>query len=82
MRLAPTFKAETEMRKTRECPKCRHPKSVVTSYDGDYWRICEWCGTSTRPCPSRSQATVAWNNRVLSPKADKKWPKDDGEVVE
>jgi hypothetical protein len=55
---------------TKPCPKCQHPKSYVENYDGDYWRICKWCGTATRGCASAREATRVWNDREKSPEAE------------
>ena len=53
----------------KPCPKCHHPKSKVEHYDGDHWRICLWCGMTTRPCASKREATKVWNDRTRSPEA-------------
>lgn len=54
----------------KSCPACGHPHSSIESRDGDYWRVCQWCGTATKPCSSAKAATAAWDDRSQSPKAE------------
>lgn len=48
---------------TKACPFCGSSKTIASTYDGDYWRVCVKCGASTPPCNSASRALVAWNDR-------------------
>jgi len=51
------------VRTCKPCPFCKHPYSHIEQYDLDFFRVCNYCGASTRPCSSKAVAGREWNDR-------------------